>query len=88
MTKFTELANAIEGDLKNWDKQADELLARREKNRLRGEKVFARHRDKQSEVEAGLERMEQAINALSGSNSKNDQEGSESTSEASFRAKT
>lgn len=83
MSKFTELAEAIEGDLKNWDQQADELLARREKNRLRGEQVFARHRDKQGEVEAGLTRMEQAIGALEGSNSKNVEDSGDS-SEASF----
>ncbi len=84
MSKFTELAEAIESDLKNWDQQADELSARREKNRLRGEAIFAKHRDKQGEVETGLARMEQAISALEGSNSKNEQEGSGGSSEVSF----
>lgn len=83
MDKFTELADGIEQDLRNWDEQADELLARREKNRLRGENVFARHRDKQSSVEAGLAKMEAVLQKMEGGNSKNSEEGSGGTSGAS-----
>lgn len=89
MSKFDELAEGIEQDLKNWDQQADELMARREVNRQRGEAIFAKHRDRQSSVEAGFAKMEAALGALEGSNSKKDdtkkEEGSGDTSGSSFR---
>jgi hypothetical protein len=81
--KFRELAAAIKGDLKNFDDQATELMARREDLRRRGETVFAKHRENLDDVEGGLAEMEAALSELEGSNSKNG-EGSGSSSE-SFR---
>lgn len=83
--KFEELAAGIEQDLANWDQQADELMTIRETNRKRGELVFARHRDKQSAVKAGLDRMEKALASLEGSNSKNE-EGSGASSDTFQRS--
>lgn len=83
MSKFRELAKAIAGDMKNFDEQADELFAKREELRLRGERVFAKHREHQAETASGLDAMEQAIKDLEGSNSKN-AEGSDDSS-GSFR---
>lgn len=82
-SKFKELADGIKRDRANFDQQADELLARREAIRRRGETAFARHRDHLSDVEQGLGAMEEAVSDLEGSNSKNG-EGSDDTSE-SFR---
>lgn len=70
-SKFRELAKAIKGDLQNFDEQAEELMARREELRQRGEKVFAKHRESQDDVKSGLDAMEQALADLEGSNSKN-----------------
>lgn len=84
-SKFTELAQAIKGDLQNFDSQADELMARREMLRRRGEEVFAKHRERQDEVHQGLDAMERALHDMEGSNSKNDEEGSGDTSDKSFQ---
>lgn len=70
-SKFHELATGIKGDLKNFDQQADELMARRERLRRRGETVFAKHREHLDDYEGGLAAMESALNDLEGSNSKN-----------------
>lgn len=78
-SKFRELASGIKQDLQNFDKQADELMARRERIRRRGEEVFSRHRENMDGVEGGLAAMESALNELEGSNSKNG-EGSDSSS--------
>jgi hypothetical protein len=83
MNKFKELAEGIAGDMKNFNQQADELLARRESLRKRGEVVFAKHRENQSSVAEGLDAMEAAMNDLDGSNSKN-VEGSGATPGSSF----
>lgn len=80
-SKFKELAEGIAGDLKNFDKQADELMAKREELRLRGEKVFAKHRESQSAVAEGLAALESALVDMEGSNSGNEQEGSGGSSE-------
>lgn len=85
MNKFKELADAIKGDRENFDQQADELLKRREDIRRRGEVVFAKHREHQDEIAAGLDAMEAAVNDLEGSNSKNGQEGSGDSSGSSFQ---
>lgn len=78
--KFRELAEGIAGDIKNFNQQADELMARREALRQRGETVFARHREHQDDVNAGLLAMERAVDELEGSNSRGNEEGSGGTS--------
>lgn len=85
-SKFKELAAGIKQDLQNFDQQADELMARREDLRLRGEKVFAKHRENLTDVEGGLAAMEAALHDLEGSNSKKP-EGSGGTSGSSFQQK-
>ena len=82
-SKFKELATGVKQDMANFDQQATELLARRENIRRRGETVFARHRDNLTELEGGLDAMEEALHDLEGSNSKNG-EGSGDTSDSSF----
>lgn len=82
-SKFREFAEGIKGDLKNFDQQADELMARRERLRRRGETVFSRHRETLDDYEGGLAAMESALNDLEGSNSKNG-EGSGGTPEKPF----
>jgi hypothetical protein len=82
-SKFRELAQGIKQDRANFDQQADELLARREAIRRRGETVFAKHRESLGEVETGLDALDQALNDLEGSNSKNG-EGSGGTSGTDF----
>ena len=52
--KFRELAKAIKGDLQNLNSQADELMARRERLRRRGEEVFGKHRENLAGVERAL----------------------------------
>lgn len=80
-SKFKELAKAIKGDLQNLDSQADELMARRERLRRRGEEVFAKHRENMDGLESGLAEMESALNDLEGSNSRgNGGEGSDGSS--------
>lgn len=71
MNKFKQLAADIAGDRKNFDEQATELMARREQIRQRGERVFAKHRENLDDVHAGLDAMDEALNDLEGSNSKN-----------------
>lgn len=83
-SKFHELAKAIKGDLQNFDQQADELLARRENIRRRGEATFAKHRERLDGVEAGLSALDEAVADLEGSNSKNG-EGSDDMSGSSFQ---
>lgn len=80
MNKFKELAAGIKQDRANFDQQADQLMFRREEIRQRGERVFARHRESLDDVHAGLDALEQSLNDLEGSNSKNG-EGSDSSSE-------
>lgn len=80
-SKFRELADGIKQDRQNFDDQATELLKKREELRLRGEKVFAKHREHHSEVESGLKALEEVVNDLEGSNSKNG-EGSGDMSES------
>lgn len=84
-SKFKELAAGIKQDLANFDQQADELMARRETLRRRGETVFAKHREHQDGVEAGLAAIEQALSDMEGGNSKNEREGSGDSSGSSFR---
>lgn len=79
MNKFRELAAGIKQDLQNFDEQAGELMKRREDLRVRGEKVFAKHREHQDDVSAGLDALDSAISDLEGSNSKNG-EGSDAMS--------
>lgn len=83
-SKFKQLAADIAGDLKNFNDQADELMAKREDLRVRGERVFAKHREHQADLADGLAAMEQAVSDLEGSNSKNG-EGSGDTSDTSFQ---
>lgn len=85
MSKFTELADGIRSDLQNFDRQADELMTRREDLRQRGERVFAKHRENQDEVHKGLDELEAALRDLEGGNSKNGREGSGDSSGSSFR---
>lgn len=72
MSKFLELAENIEADLKAMDVDADELNAIRLVNKEKARLVFNDHHATQKRVGAGLDRMAQAIKDLSGSNSKGD----------------
>lgn len=83
-SKFKQLAADIAGDLQNFNNQADELAAKREDLRVRGEKVFAKHREHQTDLAEGIAAMEQAVADLEGSNSKNG-EGSDDMSDSSFQ---
>jgi hypothetical protein len=87
-SKFEELATFTSESLKDWDKQAQELLDNGKKLKAKGDEVFQRHRAKQAEARAGFTAMEDAVRDLSGGNLPNEEEatGSESSS-TSFPAK-
>jgi hypothetical protein len=86
MSKFKELAGLIRDDMKDFDQQATELMAKREQVRARAGAVFAKHHDSQNEVLAGLQAMEEALHDLEGSNgAPKEGEGSASSSSSSFR---
>jgi membrane protein involved in colicin uptake len=87
MSKFKELAGLIRDDLKDFDAQATELMAKREKVRARAGAVFAKHHEAQDEVLAGLTAMDDALRDLEGGNgAPKDEEGSTDTSKASFQS--
>lgn len=76
MRKFLELADNIEKDLIELDKDADELEARRKlvKERARGA-VNAQHRI-QDRIEEGLRAMEAVASTVERSNSQGNETGS------------
>lgn len=80
MSKFKALADAVRGDMANFDKQADELFAEREMIRREGEAVFAQYRDHHKEARDGIQAMRQALTDLTGSNSRGNEEGSDDLS--------
>lgn len=80
MSKFKALADAVRGDMENFDKQADELFAEREMIRREGETVFAQYREHHKEAREGIQAMRAAIADLTGSNSQGNGEGSDDLS--------
>lgn len=70
MSIFKELAEGVRGDMANFKEQAQELMAKREELRRRGELQFAKFREHHQDVEAGLKEMDDALRELEGGNSK------------------
>lgn len=88
MSKFLELAENIEADLKAMDVDADELNAIRLVNKEKARVVFNDHHATQKRVGAGLDRMAQAIKDLSGSNSKGEEKNETEQAEGSGATST
>lgn len=88
MSKFKVLAGLIRDDLKDFDDQATELMAKRNAVRARAGEVFSKHHESLDEVGAGLRAMEDALHDLEGSNGapNDEQEGSAASSTTSFPA--
>jgi len=80
MSKFKQLAEAIKGDLKNFDEQADDLFKERERLRTLGEDTFNRHRQHLASVREGLHAMAAVVDDVAGSNSRGNEEGSDGLS--------
>lgn len=86
MSIFRELAAGVRGDMENFKDQAQELMAKREELRRRGELQFARYREHHQEVEIGLNEMEDALRELEGGNSRGSREATGSTADRTFPA--
>lgn len=75
--KLKELAERMRETRRQWDDQADQLLAGMDKLEARGRAAFEGHAAALSAAEAGFKEMEAAVRELEGSNSQgNEQEGS------------
>lgn len=86
MSIFKELAEGVAGDMQNWKEQVEELMARRELLRKRGELQFAKFREHQDDVEVGLRHMDDALRELEGGNNPpKDGEGTDGNSSENFR---
>lgn len=85
MSIFKELAEGVRGDMANFKEQAQELMAKREELRRRGETQFAKFREHHKDVEDGLKEMDNALRELEGGNSKGSQEATGTTAERTFR---
>ena len=69
MSKFLELADNIEADLKEMDVEADTLNEKRLANKEAARLIFNSHHAAQDRVRDGLARMAAVTKDLSGSNS-------------------
>lgn len=70
MSKFLELAENIEADLREFDEEADVLDMKRRRNKERAHVIFSDHNDVQDRVKAGMDRMEAVMHDMGGSNSR------------------
>lgn len=70
MSKFLELADSIEADLREMDEDADALNTKRLANKERARMIFNDHHTAQDRVAEGLKRMEAVIHDMSGSNTR------------------
>lgn len=69
VSKFLQLADDIESDLKDMDDEAELLNSKRLANKERARQVFNDHHGAQDRVADGLRRMGAVIHDMSGSNS-------------------
>lgn len=69
VSKFLQLADDIESDLKDMDDEADVLNEKRLANKERARQVFNDHHKTQDRITDGLYRMGAVIHDMSGSNS-------------------
>jgi hypothetical protein len=87
MSKFLQLADDIEADLKAMDADAEELNAKRLKNKELSRQIFNGHHAAQDRVLEGLKKMEQVMKDMTGSNSsKAGTEGTVGTTTSTFPA--
>lgn len=70
MSKFLQLADDIESDLKELDEEANLLNAKRLKNKERARQIFNDHNAAQDRVAEGMKRMDQVLHDMGGSNSR------------------
>jgi hypothetical protein len=70
VSKFLQLADAIEADLKEMDAEADVLNEKRLANKELARQIFNHHHEAQDRVAKGLERMGAVVHDMSGSNSR------------------
>lgn len=70
MSKFLQLADDIEADLKHLDQRADDLAMIRRRNRERADEILDQHEDAQNRVAEGMRRMDAVLNDMGGSNSR------------------
>lgn len=70
MSKFLQLADDIEADLRGLDNDADELNSRRLNVKERARTIFNDHNTVYDRTEEGLRRMEAVLHDMGGSNSR------------------
>ena len=70
MSKFLQLADDIESDLREFDDEADALNRKRLQNKDRAKTIFDDHHSAQDRVAEGLRRMEAVMHDMGGSNSR------------------
>jgi hypothetical protein len=68
LSKFQELAKTVRDTRKNFDEQADELLAEHDDLRREGEMEFARYRDHHKQVRTDIQAMRDMLSDMQGGN--------------------